>query len=99
MTKADRAHSPALPGKRERRPATERTPEMYIEKRDLTSACVGSGRNGPLGFISLTENLMMIAMDVWMLARGLCERVHAHCPACMRIAPQPCKMPHLKGPT
>jgi len=24
----------------------------------------------PLGFISLTENVMMVAMAVWMLARG-----------------------------
>ena len=39
----------------------------YIEKRDLKCACVGGGSNVPLGFISLTENLMMMAMAVWMM--------------------------------
>lgn len=41
----------------------------YIEKRDLNCACVGGGSDVPLGFISLTENLMMIAMSVWMLMK------------------------------
>jgi glutaredoxin len=41
---------------------------VYIDKRDLKCACVGGNSNVPLGFISLTENLMMIAMAVWMLA-------------------------------
>ena len=43
---------------------------VYIEKRDLNCACVGGGSNVPLGFISLTENLMMIAMSIWMLAKA-----------------------------
>ncbi|KCZ64284.1 hypothetical protein L53_07200 [Hyphomonas sp. L-53-1-40] len=42
---------------------------VYIEKRDLKCACVGGDSNVPLGFVSLTENLMMIAMAVWMLAK------------------------------
>ncbi len=42
---------------------------VYIDKRALKCACVGGDSNVPLGFISLTENLMMIAMAVWMLAR------------------------------
>lgn len=42
---------------------------VYLEKRDLNCACVGGGSKVPLGFISLTENLMMIAMSVWMLIR------------------------------
>ncbi len=42
---------------------------VYVEKRDVNCACVGGGSKVPLGFISLTENLMMIAMSVWMLAR------------------------------
>ncbi len=42
---------------------------VYIEKRDLKCACVGGGSSVPLGFISLTENLMMIAMSVWMLVK------------------------------
>lgn len=41
---------------------------VYLDKRDLKCACVGGDSNVPLGFISLTENLMMIAMAVWMLA-------------------------------
>lgn len=41
---------------------------VYIEKRELKCACVGGSSNVPLGFLSLTENLMMIAMAVWMLA-------------------------------
>lgn len=40
---------------------------VYIDKRDLKCACVGGDSNVPLGFISLTENLMMMAMAVWML--------------------------------
>ncbi len=42
---------------------------VYIEKRDLECACVGGGSSVPLGFISLTENLMMMAMSLWMLVR------------------------------
>ena len=41
---------------------------VYIDKRELKCACVGGSSNVPLGFVSLTENLMMIAMAVWMLA-------------------------------
>ncbi len=39
---------------------------VYIDKRALKCACVGGASNVPLGFLSLTENLMMIAMAVWM---------------------------------
>jgi glutaredoxin len=41
---------------------------VYIDKRELKCACVGGDSRVPLGFVSLTENLMMIAMAVWMLA-------------------------------
>ena len=41
---------------------------VYIDRRELKCACVGGSSNVPLGFVSLTENLMMIAMAVWMLA-------------------------------
>lgn len=41
---------------------------VYIERRELKCACVGGNSNVPLGFVSLTENLMMIAMALWMLA-------------------------------
>lgn len=40
---------------------------VYIDKRELKCACVGGNSNVPLGFVSLTENLMMIGMAVWML--------------------------------
>lgn len=42
---------------------------VYIDRRELKCACVGGDSNVPLGFISLTENLMMVAMAVWMLAK------------------------------
>lgn len=40
---------------------------VYIEKRELKCACVGGDTNVPLGFVSLTENLMMIFMALAML--------------------------------
>jgi glutaredoxin len=40
---------------------------VYVDKRELRCACVGGDSNVPLGFISLTENLMMVAMAIWML--------------------------------
>ncbi len=40
---------------------------VYIDKRDLKCACVGGDSNVPLGFISLTENLMMLGMGAWMI--------------------------------
>ena len=39
---------------------------VYIEKREVKCACVGGSSNVPLGFVSLTENVMMIAMAIWM---------------------------------
>ncbi|MFU8892520.1 MAG: MauE/DoxX family redox-associated membrane protein [Luteolibacter sp.] len=42
---------------------------VYIEKRDLKCACVGGNSSVPLGFISLTENLMMMAMAIWMMVK------------------------------
>lgn len=41
---------------------------VYLEKRELKCACVGGSSNVPLGFVSLTENVMMVAMALWMLA-------------------------------
>ena len=40
---------------------------VYVQKRELKCACVGGDSNVPLGFVSLTENLMMFGMGVWML--------------------------------
>jgi glutaredoxin len=41
---------------------------VYIDKRELKCACVGGSSNVPLGFVSLTENLGMVAMAAWMVA-------------------------------
>ncbi|WAJ29556.1 glutaredoxin family protein [Antarcticirhabdus aurantiaca] len=42
---------------------------VYIDKRELRCACVGGDSNVPLGFVSLTENLMMVGMALWMALR------------------------------
>ena len=42
---------------------------VYLDRRELKCACVGGQSNVPLGFVSLTENLVMIGMAVWMIAR------------------------------
>jgi len=42
---------------------------VYIERRELKCACVGGSSNVPLGFVSLTENLFMVGMAIWMVAR------------------------------
>ena len=40
---------------------------VYIDKREIKCACVGGDSNVPLGFVSLTENVMMVGMAIWML--------------------------------
>ena len=40
---------------------------VYIDRRELKCACVGGSSNVPLGFVSLTENLMMVGMALWMI--------------------------------
>lgn len=42
---------------------------VYIDKRELRCACVGGNSNVPLGFVSLTENVMMVGMAIWMLLK------------------------------
>lgn len=44
---------------------------VYIDKRELKCACVGGDSNVPLGFVSLTENLVMMAMGIWMPLKAL----------------------------
>jgi glutaredoxin/uncharacterized membrane protein YphA (DoxX/SURF4 family) len=44
---------------------------VYIDKRALKCACVGGDSSVPLGFVSLTENLMMVAMGLWMGAKAI----------------------------
>ena len=43
---------------------------VYIDKRELKCACVGGSSNVPLGFVSLTENLFMMGMGLWMGAKA-----------------------------
>jgi glutaredoxin len=50
---------------------------VYIDKRELKCACVGGDSNVPLGFVSLTENLFMVGMAVWMLVSGSAGGGHA----------------------
>lgn len=40
---------------------------VYLDKREIKCACVGGNSNVPLGFISLTENLFMVGMGIWMI--------------------------------
>lgn len=40
---------------------------VYVQKRSIKCACVGGSSKVPLGFVSLTENVMMVAMAAWML--------------------------------
>ena len=42
---------------------------VYVDRRDLKCACVGGDSNVPLGFVSLTENLMMVGMAIWMITK------------------------------
>ena len=42
---------------------------VYLDKRELKCACVGGNSRVPLGFVSLTENLMMMTMGIWMLIK------------------------------
>lgn len=40
---------------------------VYVDKRELQCACVGDSARVPLGFVSLTENLMMVGMGRHLL--------------------------------
>ncbi|MGQ4879431.1 MauE/DoxX family redox-associated membrane protein [Billgrantia sp. LNSP4103-1] len=42
---------------------------VYVDRRELKCACVGGDSQVPLGFVSLTENLIMIGMGIWMPLR------------------------------
>ena len=44
---------------------------VYVDKRELKCACIGGNNNVPLGFISLTENLIMLGMAVMMALSAL----------------------------
>jgi len=40
---------------------------VYVQKRELECACVGGSGKVPLGPVSLLENVMMVAMAIWMI--------------------------------
>lgn len=42
---------------------------VYVDKRELKCACVGGNSNVPLGFVSLSENLLMLGMAIVMLVK------------------------------
>lgn len=42
---------------------------VYVDRRELKCACVGGDSQVPLGFVSLTENLVMLTMGIWMPLR------------------------------
>lgn len=44
---------------------------VYVDERELKCACVGGDSTVPLGFVSLTENLMMVGMAAWMAFKPL----------------------------
>ncbi len=44
---------------------------VYIDKRELKCACVGGDSKVPLGFVSLTENIIMVVAGLWMLSKVL----------------------------
>ena len=44
---------------------------VYVDHRELKCACVGGGSNVPLGAISLTENIIMVAMALWMIGKAI----------------------------
>lgn len=51
--------------------ATSVIKAVFVDKRELKCACVGGSSQVPLGFVSLTENLAMVAMAIWMGTRYL----------------------------
>lgn len=44
---------------------------VYVQQRDLKCACVGGTSRVPLGFVSLSENIAMVAMAGWMFAHAM----------------------------
>ncbi|WP_373356062.1 MauE/DoxX family redox-associated membrane protein [Pseudoroseicyclus sp. CXY001] len=42
---------------------------VYIDRRELKCACVGGSSAVPLGFVSLSENLAMVAMGLWGIVK------------------------------
>src|SRR3546814_18259320 len=48
---------------------------VYIDKRTLKCACVGGSSQVPHGFVSLTENVAMVSMAIWILLGLTCTAV------------------------
>ena len=70
---------------------------VYLDRRELKCACVGGDSNVPLGFVSLTENLMMVAMAVWMLAMTLSGSAVGHVMPAMGMGEAPSSRAYMLG--
>ena len=70
---------------------------VYLDRRELKCACVGGDSNVPLGFVSLTENLMMVAMAVWMLAMTLSGSAVGHAMPAMGMGEAPSSRAYMLG--
>ena len=70
---------------------------VYLDRRELKCACVGGDSNVPLGFVSLTENLMMVAMAVWMLAMTLSGSAVGHAMPAMGMGEAPSSQAYMLG--
>ena len=44
---------------------------IYVDRPELRCACMGGGSNVPLGAISLTETVIVVAMALWMMAKAV----------------------------
>ena len=42
---------------------------LHRQTRTQMRMCAGGDSNVPLGFVSLTENLMMVGMAIWMMLK------------------------------
>jgi glutaredoxin len=51
--------------------ATSVVKAVYLDNRELSCACAGGDSRVPLGFVSLTENLAMVGMAIWMGTKHL----------------------------
>jgi hypothetical protein len=49
---------------------------VCVYRRELKRACVGADSNVPLGFLSLTENVMMVAMALCMVVTPILSAEH-----------------------
>ena len=44
---------------------------VYLDKKDLTCACIGGNSKAPLGIVSFAENAMMAVMGAFLIATAV----------------------------